>query len=115
MNWPCKVLMVTPNGFRVEYAINPYMLDSNGKLQNINSLTALKQWTAARMDGGTATVGAYLGHLQELFITLGGNTIAFFALVDSGNLNFLSAISIGYVMNSVADLNPAGGRSTTLK
>ena len=45
MNWPRTVLMVTPNGFRVEYAINPYMLDSNGNLQNINSLTALKQWT----------------------------------------------------------------------
>lgn len=78
-------------------------------------LSAVKQWGVAKMDGTTTTLGTYLGHLQELFITLGGNTIAFFALVDSGNLNFLSAVSIGYVINSAADLNPLGARSTSLK
>jgi len=77
-------------------------------------LSMLKQWKQAQMDGSTATLGTYLSHIQELLIAVGGNMIAFFLLVDSGNLNFVSAVSIGYVLNSVADLNPAGTRSTIL-
>lgn len=78
-------------------------------------LSMVKQWKQAQMDGSSATLGTYLSHLQELFIAIGGNILAFFLLVDSGNLNFVSAVSIGYVLNSVADLNPLGGRSTSLK
>lgn len=77
-------------------------------------LSMLKQWKQAQMDGSTTTLATYLAHVQELLIAIGGNAIAFFLLVDSGNLNFVSAISIGYVLNSVADLNPAGSRSTSL-
>jgi hypothetical protein len=77
-------------------------------------LSMLKQWKQAQMDGSTATLGTYLSHIQELLIAIGGNIIVFFLLVDSSNLNFVSALSIGYVLNSVADLNPAGTRSTTL-
>ncbi len=77
-------------------------------------LSMLKQWKQANMDGSTVTMGTYLSHVQELLIAVGGNVIAFFLLVDSGNLNFVSAVSIGYVLNSVADLNPAGTRSTAL-
>jgi hypothetical protein len=69
-------------------------------------ISAMKQWGVAKMDGAAVGVGlgAYLAHAQELFITLG----------DSGNLNFISAVSIGYVINSVADLNPLSTRSTSL-
>jgi hypothetical protein len=79
-------------------------------------ISAVKQWSVAKMDGTAVGVGlgAYLSHLQELFITLGGNAIAFFALVDSGNLNFVAAVSIGYVINSAADLSPLGQRSSSL-
>src|SRR4051812_33039583 len=42
--WPKRVLMVTPDHFRVDYAINAYMLDSNGKLQNIDQARARQQW-----------------------------------------------------------------------
>lgn len=42
--WPKKILMVRPNGFRVEYAINPYMLDEHGKLQQIDTAKANSQW-----------------------------------------------------------------------
>lgn len=77
-------------------------------------LSMVKQWGQAKMDGSVVTVSTYVSHLQELFTTLGGNAIAFFLLVDSGNLNYVSAVSIGYVLNSAADLNPLGGRSTTL-
>jgi hypothetical protein len=77
-------------------------------------LSATKQLSVAKMEGSAATIGAYLGHFQELFIMLGGNTIAFFMLVDGGNLNFVSAVSIGYAINSVADMNPFSDRSSTI-
>jgi N-dimethylarginine dimethylaminohydrolase len=37
--------MVTPDHFRVDYAINAYMMDSSGNLQNIDSARAVRQWT----------------------------------------------------------------------
>ncbi len=43
--WPKSVLMVTPEGFRVDYAINPYMKDSNGNLQVVDTKLAQQQWT----------------------------------------------------------------------
>ena len=79
-----------------------------------SAISMLKQFSTAVMEGSTVTVGNYLSHIQEILITLGTNTIAFFALADGGSLNFLSAVSIGYALNSLADLNPAGSRSTAL-
>lgn len=45
-NWrvPSKMIMVTPDHFRVDYAINPYMTDTNGKLQVIKRNLASAQW-----------------------------------------------------------------------
>jgi N-dimethylarginine dimethylaminohydrolase len=45
-SWPKSVLMVKPNGYRVEYAINPYMRDSNGQLHKVDEPKALQQWHA---------------------------------------------------------------------
>ena len=42
--WPKNILMVKPNGFRVEYAINPYMLDERGELQKVDTARASAQW-----------------------------------------------------------------------
>ena len=42
--WPRSILMVSPKGFRVDYAINPYMLDSQGHLQRIDEEKAHVQW-----------------------------------------------------------------------
>jgi N-dimethylarginine dimethylaminohydrolase len=42
--WPQKILMVRPNGFRVEYAINPYMRDAEGRLQQVDTAKANAQW-----------------------------------------------------------------------
>lgn len=78
-------------------------------------ISMAKQWGQAKMDGSAVTVATYLSHVQEILTTLGTNTLAFFLLVDSGNLNYVSAVSIGYALNSISDLNPLGGRSTTLK
>jgi N-dimethylarginine dimethylaminohydrolase len=55
MNWPNSILMVSPNGFRVEYAINPFMKDANGQLQKVNSQKALVQWE----------------HIRDLYVKLG--------------------------------------------
>lgn len=95
-----------------QWLMNPWVLF--GLMIFGTVLSMLKQWKQAQMDGSTATLGTYLSHIQELLIAIGGNAIAFFLLVDGGNLNFISAVSIGYVLNSVADLNPAGTRSTAM-
>lgn len=95
-----------------QHLMNPWVLFGFMIFGSI--LSMVKQWGQAKMDGSSATMATYLSHLQELLTTLGGNAIAFFLLVDSGNLNFIAAVSIGYVLNSAADLNPLGGRSITL-
>jgi N-dimethylarginine dimethylaminohydrolase len=42
--YPRSLLMVSPKGFRVEYAINPHMLDSTGRLQRVDEEKAFLQW-----------------------------------------------------------------------
>ncbi len=46
--WPKNVLMVSPNYFAVEYAINPHMLDPSGQLQKVDQVKAHKQWQLLR-------------------------------------------------------------------
>jgi len=78
-------------------------------------VSGLKQWGVAKMEGSQTTIATYLSHIQEIVTTLFMNTIAFFSLVNSGTLNFVSATLIGFAANSLSDLNPMGARSTTLK
>ncbi len=40
-----RVLMVSPEHYRIAYAINPYMKDSSGKLKEVDPKVALVQWT----------------------------------------------------------------------
>jgi N-dimethylarginine dimethylaminohydrolase len=44
MKIPDSVLMVRPDHFQIEYAINRHMLDASGSLNQINVKTAIKQW-----------------------------------------------------------------------
>ena len=44
MNWPKQTLMVSPEFFDVEYAINPHMLNDKGELNKIDKALATKQW-----------------------------------------------------------------------
>jgi N-dimethylarginine dimethylaminohydrolase len=53
--WPNAILMVSPRGYRVDYAINPHMIDTSGKLNRVIAALATAQWSA----------------LQELYETLG--------------------------------------------
>jgi N-dimethylarginine dimethylaminohydrolase len=46
--WPTRILMVRPNGFRVDYAINPYMVDEMGRLKKVDQALAMAQWENLR-------------------------------------------------------------------
>lgn len=44
MNWPNRILMIEPIGFRISYAINPHMMDSSGQLKQVDHDRAQQQW-----------------------------------------------------------------------
>ncbi|MCB9072746.1 MAG: amidinotransferase [Bdellovibrionaceae bacterium] len=46
--WPKNVLMVNPKYFDVAYAINPHMMDEQGKLKQIDHHLASEQWLAIK-------------------------------------------------------------------
>lgn len=77
-------------------------------------VSMLKQWSVAKMDGASTTLVDYLKHWQEVVVTFFGNTVAFVGLIETDSLNFVSALSIGYVISSASDLLPSGSRSTSL-
>lgn len=76
--------------------------------------SALKQWSVARMSGNEMGLVDYLSFVQEGITTILVNTISFAALIYADQLNFVSAIGIGYMTNSLADLLPSGGRSVAV-
>jgi hypothetical protein len=78
-------------------------------------VSMVKQWGVSKMSGGSTTIAQYASHGQELITTLFGNSVAFAGLIMTDSLNFVSALSIGYVISSLSDLNPAGSRSTALE
>jgi len=73
--------------------------------------SALKQWSVARMSGSKLTLTTYMSYLQEGVTTIIVNTLSFAALIYADQLNFVSAIGIGYMTNSLSDLLPTGTRS----
>lgn len=75
-------------------------------------LSMAKQYVDGRMNAATIDFGAYLLRIETL-IAVGANVIAFLGLIDSGQLNFLSAVGVGYALNSLTDLKP-GGRSAAI-
>jgi N-dimethylarginine dimethylaminohydrolase len=48
MTWPTRALMVDPQFFDVEYAINPHMLNDKGELNKVDKTKAMQQWTALK-------------------------------------------------------------------
>lgn len=44
--FPCDILMVRPDNFRIEYKINPYMTDENGDLKDVDQSKSVAQWDA---------------------------------------------------------------------
>lgn len=64
MTWPTKMLMVNPEFFTVEYAINPHMLDDQGQLQKVDTQKACQQWqqVQAQFEATGMTVEVIDGH-----------------------------------------------------
>jgi N-dimethylarginine dimethylaminohydrolase len=46
--WPRSVLLVSPDHFRIEYAINPFMLEPNGRLRKVDKYRAKIQWNTLK-------------------------------------------------------------------
>ena len=76
---------------------------------------AFKQLATANQDGGTRTLADYLAHWKETVGAVLGNVIAFAILIYTDQLNFASALGIGYGVNSAVDLLKSGGRSGAMK
>lgn len=75
----------------------------------------LKQVSDAKKNGATTTsLSSYLAHWPETLGTVITNALGFLTLVVTDQLNFASALGIGYAANSAADLLRSGGRSASL-
>ena len=46
--WPSRILMVRPNGYRIESCINPHMKNAKGELNVVDTQAAWAQWTKMR-------------------------------------------------------------------
>lgn len=76
--------------------------------------SSVKQIVSARRAGVTVTCAEYWAHWPETAAALIANVIGFALLILTDQLNFASALGIGYGANSVVDLLRAGGRSNSL-
>lgn len=74
----------------------------------------LKQLNVIRQTGNPMTFFSYISYLPETAGMVVANAIAFAVLVLTDQLNFASALGIGYGTNSLVDLLP-GKRSIALK
>ncbi|MDP9089186.1 MAG: hypothetical protein M3O26_10665 [Pseudomonadota bacterium] len=74
----------------------------------------MKQLMVLRQTGTPMSFGAYLKYWPETTAMIIANMIAFAALVMWDQLNFASALGVGYGTNSLVDLLP-GKRSIVLK
>lgn len=77
-------------------------------------ISGLKQIKVAQMEGSGVTAGGHFSHWSDAVIVLGSNTLSFIALIYADQLNFVSAVSVGFVLNELVDLNPASSRSNAL-
>lgn len=64
--------------------------------------------------GSGMSIGEYLSHVPETAAMLLTNSIFFAVLILTDQLNYASALGLGYASNSLADLVRPGGRSTTV-
>lgn len=70
---------------------------------------------AYKQKAGTSTgIGEYFAHVPETIAMLVTNVLGFTVLIFTDQLNFASALGLGYASNSLADLVRSGGRSTAI-
>lgn len=77
-------------------------------------LGGIKQIVIAKQSGVKVTLGEYFQYWPETIAVLIGNVLAFVVLILTDQLNFASALGIGYGVNSAADLLRVGGRTESL-
>lgn len=77
-------------------------------------VNGLKQLRVLRQTGTPMSFSQYLSYAPETLAMLLGNVIAFIVLILTDQLNFASALAVGYGTNSLVDLLP-GKRSLVLK
>ena len=71
--------------------------------------------SAYKQKSGTGVgIGTYFAHIPETIAMLVTNTIGFTVLIFTDQLNFASALGLGYASNSLADLIRSGGRSAQI-
>jgi hypothetical protein len=73
-----------------------------------------KQIAVVRQTGQPMKCGVYWSYLPETMAALVLNVVGFWVLVMTDQLNYASAIAVGYGTNSLVDFIP-GGRSFALK
>lgn len=91
---------------------SPYALFALMTLASLSN--GLKQLAVLRQTGTPMSFARYLSYLPETLSMIFANVIAFVVLVMTDQLNFASAIAVGYGTNSLVDLLP-GKRSAVLK
>jgi len=74
----------------------------------------MKQISVVKQTGQPMDLATYWSYFPETITALSTNVLAFVLLLLTDQLNFASAIAVGYGANSVADLIPKG-RSFALK
>ncbi len=74
----------------------------------------LKQLLVVRQTGTPMSLGQYVRYWPDTMGVLIGNMIAFGLLIMTDQLNYASALAVGYGVNSAVDLLP-GKRSLALK
>lgn len=94
------------------------LLSSPGALFVLMTLASftngLKQLAVLKQTGTPISFGRYLSYWPETTGMMIANVIAFAVLVLTDQLNFASALAVGYGTNSLVDLLP-GKRSLVLK
>lgn len=75
----------------------------------------VKQLAVIKQTGKPMTCVEYWTHWPETLGTIISNVLAFGLLLTTDQLNFASALSVGYGLNSLSDLIVRGGRSYALK
>lgn len=77
-------------------------------------VNGMKQLAVTKQTSNAMPWWQYWTYIPETLTVVIGNALAFLILFQTGQLNFASAIAVGYGANSLADLIPRG-RSYALK
>ena len=87
------IIMVEPIGFKVEYAINPHMLDENGKPHTVNQKLAHEQWTKLKE--------VFEGHKLNVQVIKGDESLPDMVFSANQSFPFLMNNKISFVLSNM--------------